>query len=185
MIFTCRPPARSGKSLILFVAGRVMVPFFNAKDKSAFASMGVRNGDDIVRRLSLLLGTTLIGGCILMPGGTVVDSAMVVHTTGAAKSTISARVPADAGQVYDAFVRVLEEEEDIEVVSRKDDAMLMEVRGDFGDITAQATPLGPAQSLLYVWADAEGSGRSGGEVATRAIERICDELGVGYEVVQY
>jgi hypothetical protein len=120
-----------------------------------------------------------------MPGGTVVDSAMVVHTAGSSKSTISARVPADAAAVYSAFADVLEEEPDVEVLSRKDGAMLMEVRGEFGEITAQVTRLGPTESLLYIWADADGTGRTGAEVANAAVRRICDELDVGYEIVEY
>ena len=133
----------------------------------------------------LIVIAGLLGGCIMMPGGTVVDSAMVVHTAGSTKSTISARVPAEASAVYSAFADVLEAEPDVEVLSRKDGAMLMEVRGEFGEITAQVTRLGPTESLLYVWADADGTGRTGSDVANGAVRRICEELDVGYEIVEY
>ncbi len=147
-------------------------------------TLGV-GGKALIYRALVITMVAVLGGCILQPGGTVVDSALVVHTAGSSQSTISARVPVEAPRVYAAFARVLDDLNDAEVISRKDSAMMIEVAGDFGEITAQVTSLGSSESLLYIWADTEGSGRSGSEVAGSAVEAICEELGVTYERVQY
>jgi hypothetical protein len=139
----------------------------------------------MTQQWSLLVIASLLGGCIMTPGGTVVDSAMVVHTAGSSKSTISARVPVEAGAVYSAFAEVIDEEPGIELLSRNDAAMLMEGYGDFGEIAAQVTQLGSTESLLYVWVDTKETRQAGSELANRAVQRICEELGVGYEIVRY
>lgn len=127
----------------------------------------------------------LLAGCTALPARQAVDAALVVHTEGSSQHMIAARVPADASRVFDSFVRIIEERPDIEVVNRKDNAMLLEITQDEFNITAQATQLGAGESLLYVWAEAGDSGRSGRELATAAIEAICEELGVEYERVDY
>ena len=136
-------------------------------------------------RLSALLVFGMLGGCSWLAGGSVVDAASVVYTKGSSQSTTSARIPVEAARVYSAFAEVLDDEPQIEVVSRKDNAMMIEVEGDFGEITAQVTPLGTRESLLYIWADATGTGRTGGEVANTAVQRICEKLGVSYELIEY
>jgi hypothetical protein len=84
------------------------------------------------------------------------------------------------------MVRVIKEHPDIEVVERKDKAYLIEVAQEKERrITGQVTSLGSGSSLLYIWADSGSSGRSGREMAISAVEFICDDLGVDYELVQY
>ena len=139
----------------------------------------------MTQRLLALAAIGLLGGCSWMTGGSVVDSATVVYTKGASQDTMSARVPVDATRVYSAFAAVLDDMSDVEVVSRNESAKMIEVTADFGEIAAQVTPLGARESLLYIWADASGTGRTGGEVATRAVEAICEELGVRYERIDY
>jgi len=127
----------------------------------------------------------LVVGCTALPARQAVDAALVVHTEGSSQHMIAARVPADASRVFKSFVRIIEEKPDIEVVNRKDNAMLLEVTQDGIKITAQVTQLGAGESLLYIWAEAGESGRSGRELATAAVEMICEELGVGFERVDY
>ena len=136
-------------------------------------------------RLPAIILLVMVSGCSWLAGGSAVDAATVVYTRGSSQSTTSARIPVDAESLYSGFSRILDEETDIEIVSRKDSAMMIEVTGDFGEITAQVTPLGSRESLLYIWADATGTGRLGGEVANAAVQRICDELGVSYELIEY
>jgi hypothetical protein len=127
----------------------------------------------------------LLAGCTALPARQAIDAALVVHTEGSSQHMIAARVPADASRVFDSFVRIIEDKPDVEVVNRKDKAMLLEIAQDGFKITAQATQLGAGESLLYIWAEAGDSGRSGRELATAAIETICEELGVKYERVDY
>ena len=98
---------------------------------------------------------------------------------------IAARVPVDAKTVYASFVRVVNENPETRIVSRKDVAMLLEAtRGEFR-VTGQVTDLGPGSSLLYIWADAGDSGYSGSEVARKVVDAICEELGVRMTQVEY
>lgn len=127
----------------------------------------------------------ILAGCTALPARQAVDAALVVHTEGSSQHMIAARVPADAPQVFASFIRIIEEEPDIEVVNRKDNAMLLEVTQDGNKITAQATQLGAGESLLYVWAEAGDSGFSGRELATTVVEAVCEELGVEFETVRY
>lgn len=135
-------------------------------------------------RLFIIAVLTGLGGCSLMAGGSVVDSALVVHTAGSSQSTIAARLPIEASKVYAVFAEVVEEHPEIRINSQKDSAMMVEVTGDFGEIVAQVTTLGARESLLYVWADASGTNRVGSEVATNAVEAVCEKLGVAYERVE-
>jgi len=127
----------------------------------------------------------LVAGCNALPARQATDAALVVHTSGSSQDMIAARVPTDAATVFDSFVRIIEKGPDIEVINRKNDAMLVEIVKDGLRITAQATQLGAGESLLYIWADAGDSGRTGSELATGAVESICEELGVPCERVDY
>ena len=127
----------------------------------------------------------ILAGCVALPARQAVDAALVVHTEGSSQHMIAARVPADASRVFNSFVRIIEEKPDVEVVNRKDNAMLLEITQDGIEITAQATQLGAGESLLYIWAEAGDSGLSGRELATVVVEAICEELGVEFERVDY
>jgi hypothetical protein len=129
--------------------------------------------------------TALLSGCIFLPGGTVTHSATVVYTTGASQHTAAVELQVAADVVFDTLVRIIKENPDIEVVNRNDQAYLIEVAQQERRITGQVTKLGSGSSLLYIWADAGSSGESGREMAISAVEVICDELGVNYELVNY
>jgi len=139
----------------------------------------------MVIRITIMFAIVLITGCGALPGGQVTDAALMVHTEGSRHDTLAVTVPADAASVYASFARLIEEQDDIEVVSRKDNAMMIEVTKDELSITAQTTRLGAGRSLLYIWADAGDSGRTGKEVSTAVAEAVCEELGVAFETVQY
>ena len=131
------------------------------------------------------LVAVILAGCTALPARQAVDAALVVHTEGSSQHMIAARVPADASRVFNSFVHIVEEKPDVEVVNRKDNAMLLEITQDGTKITAQATQLGVGESLLYIWAEAGDSGLSGRELATAVVETICEELGVEFERVDY
>jgi hypothetical protein len=137
-------------------------------------------------RVIVLVSAILISGCIALPGGTVTNAATVVYTSGASQHTAAVQLQVPAAEVFESMVRVIKEHPDIEVVERNDKAYMIEVAQEKERrITGQVTSLGSGSSLLYIWADAGSSGRSGREIAISAVEFICNELGVDYELVQY
>ena len=127
----------------------------------------------------------LLSGCIFLPGGTVTHSATVVYTAGARQHTAAVELQVAADVVFETLVRSIKKNPDNEVVNRNDQAFLIEVAQQERRITGQVTKLGSGSSLLYIWADAGSSGESGREMAISAVEVICDELGVSYELVNY
>ena len=127
----------------------------------------------------------VLPGCSALPGGQVVESALVVHTSGAKKHTAAVQIPLAAEEVFATIVRLIEEKPDNIIESRNDKAFLIEIEDDGRSMTGQVTRLGPDRSLLYVWVDAGNTGLTGQELATDVVEVVCDELGVKYELVNY
>ena len=140
--------------------------------------------NDARQRLTLTLIGVVLAGCIGLPGGTVVDSATVVYTAGSSQHTVAVELPLLSSDVFAALVRIVEEA-GVETVNRNDKAYLLEVITNGKRLTGQVTNLGVGKSLLYVWADAGVSGQTGRELAIEAVELVCDDLGVAYELVNY
>jgi len=135
---------------------------------------------------ALSIAAGVLTGCAPLPGSSVTNAATVVYTASARQHTAAVELPVEPPVVFEALVRLIKEHTDVEVVDRNDKAMLIEVAQDKERrITGQVTKLGAGNSLLYVWADAGSSGQSGREMAISAIELICEELGVDYELVNY
>jgi hypothetical protein len=135
--------------------------------------------------ISTFLTVPALNGCTMLPGGTVVESALVVHTAGSKKHTAAVQVPVAAAEVFATIVRLLEDNPDWHIENRNDKAFLIEVAQGSRSLTGQVTDLGAGRSLLYVWADAGESGVTGEEFATSVVELVCDELGVEHELVNY
>ena len=135
--------------------------------------------------LVLFPATCILAGCSLLPGGQAIESAKVVYSAGSKQHTAAVQIPIPASEVYAVFVRLLVSESGLEFESRNDQAFLIEVAQDGKNLTGQVTKLGAEASLLYVWADAGESGITGQELAISVVERVCDELGVEYELVNY
>jgi len=135
--------------------------------------------------LALTLMGWLVAGCSLLPGGQAYDSATVVYSAGSKQHTAAVQVPVAAADVYASFVRLLNEQHDLDFENRNDKAMLIEVAQGSRSLTGQVTPIGVNRSLLYVWADAGESGETGEQLAISVVELVCDELGVKYELVNY
>lgn len=126
-----------------------------------------------------------VSGCFLLPGGEVVDAALVVHTAGSAQHTAAVRMPVESARVYGALLDIIEKDPAIEVVHRNDKGMLLEVIEDSDRLTGQVTNLGSSESLLYIWADTGDSGRTASELTSIVIEAVCKELGVNFERIDY
>lgn len=131
------------------------------------------------------LAIILLVGCSALPGGQVIDTALIVHTEGSKQHMVAVKVPADASIVFAAFVDQLEQRPEVSVINRNDTAFLLEASQDGKHVTGQVTELDMGRSLLYVWADAGDSQMSGHDLAISVVEVICDELGVMYETVEY
>ena len=134
----------------------------------------------------LFAALILLDGCFLLPGGDVVDAALVTHTAGSSQHTAAVKVPVKPAAVYAAMIRIITAEDaGLEIISRNDEAFMVEVDSDGARLTGQITKLDARQSLLYIWADAGLTDQTGRSLAISSIERICDELGVDYEEVSY
>ena len=135
--------------------------------------------------LVLFLVIGLPSGCSWLAGGSVVESATVVYTKGSKKHTAAVQIPVPAADVFAAMVCILKDKPGVSVDNRNDKAFLVEVSKGSESLTGQVTSLGADHSLLYVWADAGESGLTGEDLAISVVERVCDELGVEYELVNY
>jgi hypothetical protein len=135
---------------------------------------------------AFLVPAAMLSGCAPLPGSTVTHAATIVYTAGASQHTAAVELSVAAETVFEALVRIIKESPDVKVVDRNDKAFLIEVAQEKERrITGQVTKLGSERSLLYIWADAGSSGQTGRELAISAVEIICDELGVDYELVSY
>jgi len=126
-----------------------------------------------------------LSACSALPGGTVVDEATVVYTAGSSRYTAAVKIHRAAPEVYAALIDVVTEEPDVEIVNRKNNALLVEVTQKDRELTGQVTTLGKSDSLLYIWADTGASGQTGQELALIVVGLVCDKLGVTYELVSY
>ena len=126
----------------------------------------------------------MLAGCSALPGGSVYDAASVVYTEGASQHTVAVELPAAPAAVFDSMARVIEQLSDVEVVNRDEKTFVLEISIDEKRLTGQATDLGNGKTLLFVWADTGMTGQAGEELALIAVEKICDELDVSYELVK-
>lgn len=133
----------------------------------------------------LFVSAFFVSGCSPMPGSSVTNAATVVYAAGASQYTAAVELQVPAVEVFDALVRTIEKHPEIDLVKRNDKARLIEVSQEERRITGQVSSLGSGNSLLYIWADAGSTGESGREIAMTAVEAICSELGVDYEIVTY
>jgi hypothetical protein len=135
--------------------------------------------------VGVLAAACTLSGCILQPGGDVANAAMVVYTAGSTRDTASVRMPVEADEVYATLVRIAENEPGATILSKNDQAFLLEVDKDGDELIGQVTSLGSTESLLYLWVDARGSGRVGRELTASIAERVCEDLDVDYEWVSH
>ena len=151
----------------------------------------MRSKSSVMNRLPYLHGVTscliVVGlwGCSALPGGQVVDSALIIHTEGSSQHMVAVKVPVDPSSVFAALVDQVEQRPEVSIILRNDKAYLIEVRKGESQVTGQVTELDAGRSLLYVWADTGDSLMSGHDLAISVVEVICDELGVIYERVEY
>lgn len=135
--------------------------------------------------LLLVMCAACSAGCWPAPGATVAHTTAVLYTRGARQSTVSAKLKIPPERVFEGMIRAARTIPELDVFNRDHDAFLLELSKADVRLAAQATDLGDGRTLLFVWADAGTSGETGRDLAIDAIEGICEELGVRYEIVGY
>jgi len=140
-----------------------------------------------VSRIVGLLSAVSIAcvACFGTPGTTVTSATTAVYAAGATRDTISAQLPRSPAKVFDAILRQIEEAPDAEVSHLNSQARMVEVAWSGRTMTAQATELGPQETLLFLWVDAGDTGLTAKEVGTHALKELCLDLNVEYELVEY
>jgi hypothetical protein len=86
--------------------------------------------------------------------------------------------------VYAAMIRVIERKPDVEVINKEDESYLIEAARGETKATAKATPHGSGLTQLIVTADAGKGDQSDEDLALNVVKQICEELKVGYKVVE-
>ena len=139
----------------------------------------------MIRTFLICAVATALAGCLGTPGTSVTTATTAVYSAGATRDTVSARLPKSPAEVYASINKLIDEEPAAEVSHRNDRAYMVEVGWEGRSVTLQATELGPSETLLYMWVDAGDTGLTAKEVATSALQHICDELNVEHKLVEY
>ena len=80
------------------------------------------------------------------------------------------------------MLRVAARHPEFRVVNKVQSRFLLEVADGTRRLTGQATDIGGGKTLLFMWADAGGSGQTGRALALDAVKEICTELAVQCQV---
>jgi len=106
------------------------------------------------------------------------STGLIVHTRGASQHTATVQLAVPPGKVYGGMLRVAARHPEFRVVNKVQSRFLLEVEDGTRRLTGQATDLGGGKTLLFMWADAGGSGQTGRALALDAVKEICAELAV-------
>lgn len=112
-------------------------------------------------------------GTMLQP---VATSGAVIYTQGARQHTAMLQIGLPPSEVYAGLQRVIADYPEFTVVDRNDNNFYVEILSNERSLSAQATSLSDGKTLLFLWADAGNSGKSGQDLARDAIAKICAEL---------
>jgi hypothetical protein len=110
------------------------------------------------------------------------STGLVVYTKGARQYTVTVHLALPPGDVYAGMLRVAARHPQFRVVNKVQSRFLLEVEDDTRRLTGQATDLGRGETMLFMWADAGGSGQTGQALALDAVKEICAELAVQCQV---
>jgi hypothetical protein len=135
-------------------------------------------------RRSVLITALLIWGLqgcatALHPGA---FTGLIFHTRGANQHTATVQLALPPGEVYAGMLRVAARHSEFRVANKVQSRFLLEVEDGTRRLTGQATDLGEGKTLLFMWADAGGSGQTGQALLLEAVKEICAELAVQCEM---
>ena len=119
-------------------------------------------------------------GCVVF----LTSVATVVKMRSTNHFTTSVLVKKDPVEVYTAMLRVVDQKEDVEIVSRDNDAYLIEAKRGELHVTAKASEFDSGITQLMVTSDAGESDQTDEDLALNVVQMICDELGVKYKIAE-
>ena len=133
-----------------------------------------------------LLGTTLIVGILIGLNGCI--TAATIATIGYIKSqsehTAMVLLDVSPNKVYSAMKRVAAATEDLKIKKEDPEKYTMEVQRDKRTAKATAKRLESGKTEFKVTASSKEEELSHENLALRVVERVCNELGVHYQVIE-
>lgn len=125
--------------------------------------------------LILLLAFAQSCGTALQP---VATTGSILYTQGVRQHTAMLQIHLPPAEVYNALLKVVANRPDLKLLNKNAQRLLIEIEKEGQFLSAQATSLSENQTLLFLWADAGKSGRTGQDLARSATEEICKQLAV-------
>ena len=133
-----------------------------------------------------LLGTTLIVGILVGLSGciTAATIATIAYIKSQSEHTAVVLLDVSPDEVYGAMERVAAATEDLEIKKQDPEKHTMEVRRGKRTAKATAKRLESGKTEFKVTASSKEEELSHEDLALRVVERVCNELGVHYQVVE-
>lgn len=128
-----------------------------------------------ITTLILLLAFMQSCGTALQPAAT---TGTILYTQGLRQDTAMLQIDLPPADVYYALVKVVANRPDLKMLNKNEQRFLIEIEKDGQFLSAQATSLDDNQTLLFLWADAGKSDRTGHDLTRSATEEICKQLAV-------
>lgn len=134
----------------------------------------------------LLLGIALTLGVLVGLSGciTAATVATIVYIKSQMEYTVVVELEAQPSQVYDAMQKVASQSPGAIIEKQDPDKYSMEVRKGTNKVKAIAKGIEGGKTELKVTGRTKEEDTSHEEFALRIVERICNELGVHYQVVE-
>ena len=127
---------------------------------------------------SLIIGMfASLSGCFLVAVPLIVKAINSGHT-----ATVEIKPPPD--EVYAAMLRIVASIPEVELLKRDDAKHIVEMKRGKDRATGRATLQDSGYTELTVTARAGEEGQDDKGLAKRFVEKICNELGVPYRVVE-
>ena len=125
-----------------------------------------------------------IAGCGSSSSVGVIDAASTIYSRGSGEAIVTAKLDASPARVYDAINQLAEQEPGVVIGRRDDQTMTLELTKEEMRYTLRAAEYDEDETLLFVWYDTGASDRSARDAGLAAIQRICDELHISYELIE-
>ena len=130
--------------------------------------------------IALILGVLVgLSGCI-----TAATVATIAYIVSQSEHTAIVLLDVSPDEVYSAMERVAAATEDLEIKKQDSQNHTMEVRRGKRTVKATVKRLESGKTEFKVTASSKEEELSHEELALRVVERVCNELGVHYQVVE-
>jgi len=133
-----------------------------------------------------ILGTTLIVGVLVGLNGciTAATIATIAYVKSQSEHTAVVLLDKSPSEVYGAMEKVAAATEDLKIKKQDPEKHTMEVQRGERAVKATAKRLESGKTELKVTASSKEEELSHEALALRVVERVCNELGVHYQVVE-